>query len=263
MVASGITTPDANEPSCRATAAQQAASDQVGNVEKALAESDPTGARRELQVATEARSKVEANLRDKQQKVRDLEVELRTLGKDDTAAEIEVADGELVRAEAQEGRLRHEAASLILLHDTLVDEEQVARETFLAPVRERIGPYLKRLFPGSELMLDDQTLKITHLRRDGQDEPYERLSIGTREQLAVLARLAFADLLDEHGKKSPIILDDALVFSDDGRFEEMQRILDRAAERLQIIVLTCHERAYFGRGWATRRLRDQNKNIIH
>ena len=239
-----------------ATAAQQAASDQVGNVEKALAESDPAGARRELQVATEARSKVEANLREKQQKVRDLEVELRTLGKNDTAAEIEVSDGELVRAEAQEKRLSHEADALTLLHDTLVGEEQIARETFLAPVRERMEPYLKRLFPGSELVLDDQTLKITHLRRDGQDEPYERLSIGTREQLAVLARLAFADLLDEHGKKSPIILDDALVFSDDGRFEEMQRILDRAAERLQIIVLTCHERAYFGRGWTTRRLHE-------
>jgi hypothetical protein len=34
----------------------------------------------------------------------------------------------------------------------------------------------------------------------------------------------------------------------------MQRILDRAADRQQIIVLTCHERAYFERGWATIRL---------
>ena len=70
----------------------------------------------------------------------------------------------------------------------------------------------------------------------------------------MLTRLAFADLLGEHGKQSPIILDDALVFSDDGRLEEMQRILDRAADRQQIIVLTCHERAYFEHGWATIRL---------
>lgn len=239
-----------------ATEAQRVASEELGKVERALTESDPDGARRELKAATEARRKVEENLREKRRKVRDLEVELQTLGKDDTAAELEVADGELVRAEAQERRLSHEAAALGLLYDTLTAEEQAARETFLAPVRERIEPYLKRLLPGSELMLDDQSLKITHLRRDGQDEPYERLSIGTREQLAVLARLAFADLLDEQGKKSPIILDDALVFSDDRRFEEMQRILDRAAERLQIIVLTCHERAYFDRGWTTRRIQD-------
>ena len=83
-----------------------------------------------------------------------------------------------------------------------------------------------------------------------------RIRIGTREQLAVLARLAFADLLNENGKQSPIILDDAMVFSDDGRLDEMQRILDRAAERHQILVLTCHERAYFERGWATKRLQD-------
>jgi len=244
-----------------AVAAERAASDEVGKAEKALAESDPAGARRELQAATEARAKVEKSLQEKRAKVRDLEVELRTLGKDDAAAELEVADGDLARAEAKEARLRHEAAALTLLLDTLAAEEQVARETFLAPVRDRIAPYLKRLFPGSELMLDDQSLKITHLRRDGQDEPYERLSIGTREQLAVLARLAFADLLDEHGKKSPIILDDALVFSDDRRFVEMQRILDRAADRLQIIVLTCHERAYFDRGWTTKRL-EESKSLV-
>ena len=239
-----------------ATDAQRVASEELAKMEKALTESDPDGARRELKAATEARRKVEENLREKRRKVRDLEVELQTLGKDDTAAELQIADGELTRTETQERRLSHEAAALGLLYDTLTKEEQVARETFLAPVRERIEPYLKRLLPGSELMLDDQSLKITHLRRDGQDEPYERLSIGTREQLAVLARLAFADLLDEQGKKSPIILDDALVFSDDRRFEEMQRILDRAAERLQIIVLTCHERAYFDRGWTTRRIQD-------
>lgn len=243
-----------------ATESERAATEEVGKARTALAESDPDGARRELTAATEARARVEKNLREKQDKVRDLGVELRALGKDDTAAEMEVADGALARAEAQEGRLSHEAAALTLLLDTLAAEEQVARETFLAPVRERIAPYLKRLFPGSELRLDDQSLKITHLRRDGQDEPYERLSIGTREQLAVLARLAFADLLDEHGKKSPIILDDALVFSDDQRFEEMQRILDRAAERLQIIVLTCHERAYFDRGWTTKRL-EESKSV--
>lgn len=239
-----------------ATKAAKDASKAADKIKHALAESDPDGARRELEAATNARDAVENNLQDLRRKVRDLEFELRILGQDDTAAELEVAKGELERAEAQKARLSHEAVALTLLHETLVEEEQAARETFLRPVRDRVEPYLKRFFPGSELVLDDQTLEITHLRRSGQDEPYQRLSIGTREQLAVLARLAFADLLSEHGKQSPIILDDALVFSDDRRFEEMQRILDRAAERLQIILLTCHERAYFEHGWATKRLQD-------
>ncbi len=239
-----------------AVAAEQEATTEVEGIEKDLAEGDPIGARAELKAATEARRKVEVNLDGKRRIVRDLEIELRTLGNDDLVAEIEVAVGESARAEAMKSRFEREAAALKLLHDTLAEQEQAAREAFLAPVRVRMAPYLKRLFPDSELMLDDQSLEITHLRRGGQDEPYERLSIGTREQLAVLARLAFADLLEEHGKKSPIILDDALVFSDDGRFKKMQDILDRAAERLQIIVLTCHERVYFNRGWTTRRLEE-------
>ena len=245
----------------KSTEVQQDAQDAVDGLNKALSESDPAGTRRELEVAKEARIKVEANLREKRRQVDGLTIELRTLGKDDAAGEMEIAEGELVRAENLKARLNHRANALTLLLDTLLEEERIARETFLAPVRDRIEPYLKRLLPNSALMLDDQTLRITHLRREGMDEPYERLSIGTREQLAVLARLAFADLLDEHGKKSPIILDDALVFSDDQRFEEMQRILDRAAERLQIIVLTCHERAYFDRGWTTKRLQGSQGRV--
>ncbi|MCH9052811.1 MAG: AAA family ATPase [Proteobacteria bacterium] len=226
----------------------------VADIQKGLEESDPKGARSELESATDARDKVGKNLQSFRDRIQRLEVELRTLGQDDMMAELEIAVGECERAEAQETRLCHEAKALTLLLDNLAEAEQAARETFLGPVRDRVEPYLKRLFPGSELVLDDQSLAITHLRRDGKDEPYDRLSVGTREQLAVLTRLAFADLLGEHGKQSPIILDDALVFSDDGRLEEMQRILDRAADRQQIIVLTCHERAYFERGWATIRL---------
>ena len=245
----------------KSTEIQQAAQDAVDGLNKALSESDPAGTRRELEAANEARINVEANLREKRRQVDGLTIELRTLGKDDAAGEMEIVEGELVRAENLKARLSHRADALTLLLDTLLEEERIARETFLAPVRDRIEPYLKRLFPNSALMLDDKTLRITHLRREGMDEPYERLSIGTREQLAVLARLAFADLLDEHGKKSPIILDDALVFSDDQRFEEMQRILVRAAERLQIIVLTCHERAYFDRGWTTKRLQGSQGRV--
>ena len=243
------------------TEAQQAAQEAVDGLNEGLSESDPAGTRRELEAAKEARFKVEANLREKRRQVDDLTIELRTLGKDDAASEMEIAEGELVRGEHLKARLTHQADALKLLLNTLVEEEQIARETFLAPVRDRVEPYLKRLLPNSAIMLDDQTLRITHLRREGMDEPYERLSIGTREQLAVLARLAFADLLDEHGKKSPIILDDALVFSDDHRFDEMQRILGRAAERLQIIVLTCHERAYFDRGWTTKRLQGSQGRV--
>jgi uncharacterized protein YhaN len=70
---------------------------------------------------------------------------------------------------------------------------------------------------------------------------FDRLSDGTQEQLAVLARLAFAELLIDQGKPAMVILDDALAYSDDERIERMFAVLSRAAKRTQILVLTCRE----------------------
>ena len=67
-------------------------------------------------------------------------------------------------------------------------------------------------------------------------------------RFTVLTRLAFADLLREHGQESPIVLDDALVYSDGGRFGRMQEFLMETSKSNQIIVLTCHERAYSNLG---------------
>ena len=124
----------------------------------------------------------------------------------------------------------------------------------MAPVRRRVQPYLNLLMPGSELILGDDDLSISHLRRGGKDEPFESLSVGTREQLAVLTRLAFADLLREQGHSTAVVLDDALVYADDQRFESMLYALRRAAQHQQILVLTCRERDYVSAGFPVIRL---------
>ena len=60
----------------------------------------------------------------------------------------------------------------------------------------------------------------------------------------MLTRLAFADLLLDRGGPVSLILDDPLVYSDDGRFELMTNILTTASERMQIILLTCRTKAF-------------------
>jgi hypothetical protein len=57
--------------------------------------------------------------------------------------------------------------------------------------------------------------------RGGQEEEVDCLSGGMREQLSVLTRLAFARLLTRDGRPAPVILDDALVYSDDDRIERI------------------------------------------
>lgn len=224
--------------------------------QRKLRDSDPEGARAESEQAREAQGRVAKQLDQARRGVDYLAIELRTLGQQDLAALLETAEGEADRAEAAHTHATHEAGALRLLHQTLAEAEREAREAFMTPITRRVAPYLRRLFPDSEIVLDDSTLELTHLRRHGHDEPFDRLSVGTREQVAVLTRIAFADLLREHGKDSPIVLDDALVYSDDGRFAEMQKILMRASASAQIIVLTCHERAYFSLGAPIVRLRE-------
>ena len=188
--------------------------------------------------------------------VRDREGELRGLGRSGLEDELAAAQGGLQRAERKLMAVEADAAALRLLYDTLRTAEQDARRSFAGPITRRMSPYLRTLFPGCELDFAADTLELRHLRRDGCDEPFSRLSIGTREQLAVLTRLAFAELLGERGQPAAVILDDALVYSDRGRLRRMQQELLRAAERMQVLVLTCRPDDYAGLDAPTIRLAD-------
>lgn len=66
------------------------------------------------------------------------------------------------------------------------------------------------------------------------------LSFGAREQMGLVSRFAYADLLREAGRPTLIILDDTLVHSDAERLDGMKRILFDAAQRHQILLFTCH-----------------------
>ena len=149
-------------------------------------------------------------------------------------------------------KYRREVEALELLLRVLEDAERDAKGRYVAPLAGRIRPYLEALFPGAEFEVDE-AFGITAVARGGGAEAFDRLSDGTREQIAILARLAFAELLVDQGRPAVVVLDDALVFSDDQRIEQMFEILAHAATKLQIIVLTCRERVF--QGLAARRLR--------
>ena len=73
----------------------------------------------------------------------------------------------------------------------------------------------------------------------GAVRPLEHISVGTREQLSTLYRLALAEYL-----RSTIILDDQLVQSDGHRMEWFRALLVEKAQRFQIVVFTCRPADY-------------------
>ncbi len=136
-------------------------------------------------------------------------------------------------------RFQREVQVLELLRDSLEQAEREAKERYMAPVIRRITPYLQRLFPNASIRCDEN-FQITAVVREGeQTERFEGLSDGTQEQIAVLTRLAFADMLLDSGRPAMVILDDALAYSDSDRLEKMFDVLAEASTRMQILVLTC------------------------
>jgi len=80
--------------------------------------------------------------------------------------------------------------------------------------------------------------KLEAVTRDEQTLPFEALSVGAQEQLGILARLAAARIVAEQGGV-PLIIDDALGFSDPSRLETMGAAIAAAGRDCQIIILTC------------------------
>lgn len=140
-------------------------------------------------------------------------------------------------------RVTAEADTLKLLRDTLDEAHNETSAQFVGPVAKRAKQHIERLLPGCELRFSED-LALVSVSRGGLPEDCEQLSKGTQEQLAILTRIAFADMLLEQGRPVSLILDDPLVYSDDGRLDTMIEILSEAATRMQVILLTCRDRAF-------------------
>ncbi len=161
---------------------------------------------------------------------------------------IQQQEREVELAKEQLRRYEREVAVLSLLLTTLRSAETEAKERYLSPVLKRVRPYLQLLFPGAEITIDENLHIVGVVRQDGYEESFQHLSMGTQEQIAVLVRLAFAEMLVEQGHPATVVLDDALVFSDDRRMDRMFDILNVVGQQVQIIVLTCREQLFEGVG---------------
>lgn len=140
-------------------------------------------------------------------------------------------------------RITDDAQTLKVLRSTLDAARNETSAKFVGPVAARAKRHIERLLPGCELTFSED-LGLESVIRAGMDESCASLSRGTQEQLAVLTRIAFADMLLEQGKPVSLILDDPLVYSDDARLDTMIEILSETATRMQVVLFTCRDRAF-------------------
>ena len=173
-----------------------------------------------------------------------LSSEIRTLAGSGIEERRDEMAGELEVVRATEARFAQQAAALTRLQTALDAERDAARDTYFGPVQEELKPLLSILHRDAALSFDSESLLPTGLMRDAEEEMFDDLSGGTQEQIAILTRLAFARLFARKGRHMPIILDDALVYSDDDRIIKMFTALTRVAQDQQIIVFSCRQLAF-------------------
>jgi hypothetical protein len=135
------------------------------------------------------------------------------------------------------------AKALTMLCDLLTEERDKTVQRLQAPLLSRLDYYLRKLFPQAELSLHDN-LAPAAISRNGWGADLKQLSYGTQEQLGILCRLAYADLLREAQVPTLLMLDDAVVHTDPARRDRIKRALLDAVERHQILVFTCHPEAW-------------------
>ena len=200
----------------------------------------------EIQLVWARIGRLEDKIRNRQRQIQELRDEINQLigrieSQEGAGIDEQIAQKqrELERAKDEYDKVENEVQVLKLLRDTLSNAQQESTERYLSPVKSQIQPYLNALFPNAKIEFDDE-LNIISIDRNFS-ESFQNLSIGTQEQVAVLVRLTFAELLAEKGRPATVILDDALVFSDEERLKTMFDILYRSSRNVQIIILTCRE----------------------
>ena len=180
--------------------------------------------------------------------IANLEGQIQSAGGDGLGEKAEVLrqERDLTHREVEKHKTR--VSTLLLLKETIEACYKEQRDRLHAPLRRHLQPFLNDVFPAAELELGDG-FAIAGIKRNGPTaETFERLSAGTQEQIAVLVRLAMGAMICERGQPVPVILDDALVFSDDDRIEQMFDALSRAGQKQQVIVLTCRTRTFAALG---------------
>lgn len=161
---------------------------------------------------------------------------------------LQAAQAMLSTARDRHKRIALQVQALQRLDAALKSAHRQMRDVYFEPVNAELRPLLDRVLQGQSLVFDDDSFAPNKLQRDGRQEDIERLSGGTQEQIAILTRLAFAILMARNGRPAPLILDDALIFTDDERIEDMFTILNSMINDLQILVLTCRQRAFQSMG---------------
>jgi DNA repair exonuclease SbcCD ATPase subunit len=185
-----------------------------------------------------------------QTELTEVQTRLKIHGEEGLYEKLHDAQTNLERLKAKNSSLFRCAAAAKLLFETMREERDNARREYVAPLKEKIEQLGLLVFDDSfEVDINDD-LQIASRTLRGVTVPFDSLSGGTKEQLSLIFRSACSIIVSKDGG-APLILDDALGYTDPDRLHLMGAVLAKAAKDCQIIILTCLPARYGNIGEAS------------
>jgi hypothetical protein len=225
--------------------AAQAAAGRVAELSEQLAAAAPDTVAAELADATAAAAALQTRHDEITRILHEIGLELRLFGTEGRKGKLDAAEIALEHARSEHTRVGSRARAVQLLRTVMVRHRDTTRLRYVEPFRAELQRLGRPVF-GPTFEVDvDSDLCILSRTLDGCTVPYESLSGGAKEQLGILARLAGAALVAKEDTV-PILIDDALGFTDPQRLVKMAEVFDNLGERGQVIVLTCTPARYDG-----------------
>lgn len=201
----------------------------------------------ELEVSEAQLAQADRDLQLAEDEVRKLEVErgkadgaLQQVGGQRVREQLEQVEDALRTISSREHEMELQYEGWKLLRETLeeAEKESVAHlgNALIEPVAKRMAALTGERYGAPAI---GPKLKTTGIERSGSRRDVERLSVGTRDQLATLIRLSIAEAIG-----SVLVLDDHLTQSDPARMVWLRDTIRDVAQRVQIVVFTCRPRDY-------------------
>ena len=210
-----------------------------------LAAAAPEAVADELAAAIEAAESLRDRYEDAARALREISIELSVFGSEGRQGKLDAAETDREHAASRHARVGGRARAAQLLRSVMTRHRDSTRQRYVEPYRAELQRLGRPVFgPTFEVDIDTD-LCIRSRTLDGNTVPYESLSGGAKEQLGILARLAGAALVTKEDTV-PVVVDDALGFTDPDRLARMGQVFDSVGEHGQVIVLTCSPERYDG-----------------
>ncbi|GAA1941926.1 AAA family ATPase [Brevibacterium antiquum] len=211
---------------------------QVNEARVAYEAADPESLEMQLQNVRQLVGSKEAQREEVRQEVDRLSALIDDRASEGIYEKLAAAEEALESALRKQARLARQATAINLLRTTVLKHKEESQRKYVAPFKEQIER-LGRLVFGQGLSVEvSEDLEIVSRTLNERTVPFESLSGGTKEQLALIGRLAVATLVDSDSG-APVVLDDAFGFADAQRLNALNVILSTVGKSAQVILLTC------------------------